>query len=180
MDTSEAEAVPAPDPPSNQASPELADVHVPPDLTLLVGKEEAAIPVHRQLLIEHSPYVANLCRKIKSLSRIRVPECEVADMMTLLKFIYLGRLEINEKNLLPSLKAARKFEMKEFFTACSSLINVNNVLLFVNMTDDSVSQTIWNIVDQQADEVLRSDLFLGLSNIRKASLFPRDPKRLTP
>lgn len=154
--------------------PTISDVHVKPDLTLLVGKEEIPIPVHRQLLVQHSPWISTLCRKVKGLVRVRVHECDVPEIMALLKFIYMGKLDINESNFVANLKAAKRFEMKEIFTACSSLINVQNVLMFVNMTDDSVSQTIWNIVDQQAAQVLKSQLFLELSSSNVIDIIQRD------
>jgi len=51
---------------------------------------------------------------------------------------------------------------------------VDNVLMFVNMTDDTVSETIWNIVDQQADQVLKSNLFLELSGQSVIEIIQRD------
>lgn len=144
-------------------------------MRLIVGKNETQIPVHRHLLIHHSPWVSLMAKKVRGLCRVKVPDCEVPEITSLLKFIYCGKLDINETNFVATLKAAKKFEMKDIFTACSSLITQANVLMFVNMTDDcSVSRMIWNIVDTQAKEVLKSGLFVELSANNVMEIVSRD------
>lgn len=154
--------------------PVVHALNVRADMTLLVGRNEHPILVHRHLMILHSPWISTLSKKVRGLSRVKVHECDVPEIMTLLKFIYLGKLDINESNFVATLKAAKKFEMKEVFTTCSNLISVQNVLMFVNMVDETVSPTIWNIVDQQAAQVLKSDLFLEMSPQNVIDIIQRD------
>lgn len=158
-----------------QPMPGFTDVHIPPDMTLLVSRSEIPIAVHRQLLINHSPYVATLCKKVRGLTRIRVHDLEVPEVMSLLKLIYMGKLEVEEANMMSHLRAAKYFQMKEYFTACSNLITVHNVLLFVNMTtDESVAQKVWSIIDEQAVQVLQSPLFSDLTPTNVIAVIERD------
>ena len=170
---------PAQEEPATPPAPVVHDVHVKPDLTLLVGRNETPVPVHRQLLMQHSPWITTLSKKVKGLARVRVTDCDLPEVMTLLKFIYMGKLDINEENFAANLKAAKRFEMKEIFSACSGLISVHNVLMFVNMTDDSVSTAVWNMVDQQAAQVLKSSLFLELSSSSVIDIIQRDDLQAT-
>ena len=145
------------------------------NMTLLVGEKGTPIPVHRHLMASCSPFVELQCRKHMNLKTIRLHEYEVQDVMQLLRFVYTGEITVNE-NLESVMRLAKKLEIKQYFKQVISdgLMDENNVLLFMNMVDESVNRLVWDIIDSKAVQVLKSAPFRELKQQQVIEIIQRD------
>ncbi|MFH4983342.1 hypothetical protein AB6A40_010051 [Gnathostoma spinigerum] len=155
------------------------------DVYFVVGnnQDRERIPAHSYVLaIASSPFDAMFNGGFERMSEIVIPDIEPAAFKILLRYLYTDEIELTTDLALPTLYAANKYLILYLARACICFLEENldsaNVCQILSQSrlfenEDLVSRC-WEIIDINAEKVLRSEGFRNIDFNLFESIIMRD------
>ncbi|VDM39858.1 unnamed protein product, partial [Toxocara canis] len=145
----------------------LADVH----FIVGSGDDRERIPAHSYVLsIASSTFSAMFHGGFEDKTEIEIPDVEPTAFKILLKYLYTDEIEIKAEYALCTLYAAKKYFISYLSRAVIAFLeanlNADNVCLLLSQVtlfeEEELIKRCWELVDANAECVLRSEGFLDV------------------
>ena len=146
-------------------------------------KKKIAIPAHKFVLSICSPvffamFYGEMAEKSDS---IDLPDCEYEGVREMLRYMYSGKVGLNQRNVVQVLYVANKYMVQSLSDVCVRFLrkyldpeNVFCVLSHAEQYDEKVlMDQCWEVIDRETEEAVKSEEF---ANIER-SLLERIVKR---
>ena len=142
------------------------------------------IPAHKFLLAISSPvfyamFYGELAEKKDS---IAISDCDHKSLLELFRFIYSDKVKLNADNVMQVLYLAKKYMLPSLADKCSEFLgenldasNVCHVLPDAQKYEEKgLEDHCWEVIDKQANEVVKSDGFLTIEKPVLEALVERE------
>ncbi|XP_078344591.1 BTB/POZ domain-containing protein 6-B-like [Oculina patagonica] len=147
-------------------------------------KSKMAIPAHKLVLSMCSPvffamFFGELAEKSDS---VYLPDCDYEGVLEMLRYMYSGRAELNESNVIQVLYLAKKYMVNSLADECVLLLrkkldsaNVFCVLSHAQQYDENtLVDECWKVVDSETVEALKSEGFTTIERSLLEAVVKRD------
>ena len=135
-------------------------------------KSKMAIPAHKFVLSSCSPvFFAMFCGELAERSdSVDLPDCEYEGVLEMLRYMYSGKAEINEDNVMQVLYVAKKYILPSLADECVRFLqknlnagNVFCVLSYALQFDEKILvDQCWEVIDRETEEAVKSEGFLTI------------------
>jgi len=142
------------------------------------------IPAHKFLLAISSPvfyamFYGELAEKKDS---IDIPDCNHRSLLELFRFMYSDEVNLNADNVMQVLYLAKKYMLPSLADKCTEFLrgnldasNVFHVLPDAQKYEEKdLVDHCWEVIDNQADEAVKSDGFVTMEKSVLEALVERD------
>ena len=147
-------------------------------------KSKMAIPAHKFVLSSCSPvFFAMFCGEMAERSgSVDLPDCEYEGVLEMLRYMYGGKAELNENNVMQVLYVAKKYILPSLADECvrflEEKVNTGNVFCVLSHAQqydekDLVDQC-WEVIDRETEEVLKSEAFATIERSLLEAVVKRD------
>ena len=147
-------------------------------------KSKIAIPAHKVVLSICSPvFFAMFCGELAERSdSIDLLDCEYEGVMEMLRYMYSGKAEINENNVMQVLYVTKKYLVDSLADECVLFLrekldpsNVFCVLSHALQYDEKVLvDQCWEVIDRETEEALKSEGFETIQRSLLEAVVKRD------
>jgi len=142
------------------------------------------IPAHKFLLAISSPvfyamFYGELAEKKDS---IDIPDCNHRSLLELFRFMYSDEVNLNADNVMQVLYLAKKYMLPSLADKCTEFLRGNldasNVCVVLpearKYEEKDLEDQCWQVIDNQTDEVVKSDGFVTIEKSVLETLVERD------
>ena len=142
------------------------------------------IPAHKFLLaisspVFHAMFYGELAEKKES---IDIPDCNHKSLLELFRFMYSDEVNLNADNVMQVLYLAKKYMLPSLADKCTKFLRENldasNVLHVLPDAEKYEAKDLvdhcWEVIDDQTDEVVKSDGFVAIEKSVLEALVQRD------
>ncbi|KAL9958703.1 hypothetical protein ACROYT_G035753, partial [Oculina patagonica] len=143
-----------------------------------------AISAHKFVLSSCSPvFFAMFCGELAEKSNsVDLPDCEYEGVMEMLRYMYSGKAELNESNVMQVLYVAKKYILPSLAEECIQFFqeNVNPGNVFCVMShaqqyDEKVLvDQCWEVIDKATEEIVKSQEFTKINRSLLEAVVRRD------
>ena len=147
-------------------------------------KSKMAIPAHKFVLSICSPvFFAMFCGDMADKSdSIVLPDCEYEGVLEMLRYMYSGKVELNENNVMQVLYVAKKYILPSLADECVRFLQENLktgnafcVLSHAQQYEENVLvDQCWEVIDRETEEVLKSEAFATIERSLLEAVVKRD------
>ncbi|XP_078344857.1 BTB/POZ domain-containing protein 6-B-like [Oculina patagonica] len=147
-------------------------------------KNKMAIPAHKFVLTSCSPvFFAMFCGELAEKSdSVDLPDCEYEGVLEMLRYMYSGKAELNESNVVQVLYVAKKYILPSLATECVRFLkrrlnayNVFWVLSYAQQYDEKVLvDQCWELIDRDTEDVVKSEEFATIDRSLLKEIIKRD------
>ncbi len=147
-------------------------------------KSKMAIPAHKFVLSSCSPvFFAMFCGELAEKSNsVDLPDCEYEGVFEMLRYIYSGKAELNENNVIQVLYVAKKYILPSLAVECVCFlqrnVNAENVFCVLSLAqkyDEKVlEEQCWKVIDRETKEVVKSEGFATIERSLLEAVVKRD------
>ena len=152
-------------------------------------KSKMAIPAHKIVLSICSPvFFAMFCGEIAEKSdSVDLPDCEYEGVLEMLRYMYSGKAELNENNVMQVMYVAKKYILPSLVKECIGFLeenmntgNVFCVLSHARQYDEKVlvNQCV-ELIDRETKECVQSEGFLTIERTLLEEIVKRDSLSIT-
>ena len=149
------------------------------------SKSMKKIPAHKFLLAISSPvfYAMFYGELTEMKDSIDVSDCDHKSLLELFRFVYSDEVDLNGDNVMQVLYLAKKYMLPSLAEKCSEFLirecldasNVFHVLANAQKYEEKdLENHCWEVIDQQADEAVKSDGFMTIEKSVLEELVERD------
>ncbi|KAL9951128.1 hypothetical protein ACROYT_G043735 [Oculina patagonica] len=144
-----------------------------------------AIPTHEFVLSSCSPvFFAMFCGGLAERSdSVELPDCEYEGVLEMLRYMYSGKAELNESNVMQVLYVAKKYLVNSLADECVRLLrkeilnpaNVFCVLPHAQQYDEKILvDQCWELIDRETEEAVKSEGFVTIERSLLEAVVRRD------
>ncbi|XP_078344469.1 BTB/POZ domain-containing protein 6-B-like [Oculina patagonica] len=148
-------------------------------------KSKMAIPAHKFVLTSCSPvFFAMFCGELAERSdSVDLPDCEYEGVLEMLRYMYSGKAELNEGNVMQVLYVAKKYLVNSLADECVRLLrkeilnpaNVFCVLPHAQQYDEKILvDQCWEVIDRETEEAVKSEGFATIKRSLLEAVVKRD------
>ena len=106
------------------------------DVKFIVGEEKKAIFGHRVYIEPFSPVLYKMFKE-KGTQAIEIKDIKPDVFLDMLKYMYLRKVSITNKNIVPLFQAADKYMVENLIKACLNSIDLQNVLKVMKINSET-------------------------------------------
>ena len=142
------------------------------------------IPAHKVVLSVCSPvFFAMFCGKMAEKSdSVDLPDCEYEGVLEMLRYMYSGKAELNQHNVMQVLYVAKKYILPSLVENCIVFLKVNVntgnvfwVLSHAQQYDEKeLVDQCWELIDIQTIECVQSEGFMTIERSLLEEIVKRD------
>ena len=152
-------------------------------------KSKMAIPAHKFVLSSCSPvFFAMFCGEMAEKSdSVDLPDCEYEGVLEMLRYMYSGKVELNENKVMQVLYVAKKYILPSLADECIKFLqenlntgNVFCVLSHAQQYDEKILvEQCWEMIDKATEEVVKSEEFPKIERSLLEAVVMRDSLNIT-
>ena len=153
------------------------------------NKSKVAIPAHKIVLSICSPvFFSMFCGELAEKSdSVDLPDCEYEGVLEMLRYMYSGKAELNENNVMQVLYVAKKYILPSLGDECARFLkdnlnteNVFCVLSHAQQYDEKVLvDQCWEMIDRETPGVMKSEEFVTIERSLLEEIVKRDTLTIT-
>ncbi|KAL9958705.1 hypothetical protein ACROYT_G035755 [Oculina patagonica] len=144
-----------------------------------------AIPAHKCAVLSIcSPvFFAMFCGELAEKSdSVDLPDCEYEGVLEMLRYMYSGKAELNESNVMKVLYVAKKYILPSLADECVRFLqenmnagNVFCVLSHAQQYDEKILvEQCWEVIDRETTEAVKSEGFVTIERCLLREIVKRD------
>ncbi|XP_078344860.1 BTB/POZ domain-containing protein 6-like [Oculina patagonica] len=144
-----------------------------------------AIPAHKFVLSICSPvFLAMFCGELADKSdSVDLPDCEYEGLLEMLRYMYSGKAELNENNVMQVLYVAKKYIVlpclaDECVRFLHKNVNTGNVFCVLShaqqYNEKDLEDQCWELIDRETEEAVKSEGFATIERSLLDSVVKRD------
>ena len=147
-------------------------------------KSKMSIPAHKMVLsICSRVFFAMFCGKMAEKSdSVDLPDCEYEGVLEMLRYMYSGKAELKESNVMQVLYVAKKYILPSLAQECVEFIQENlnaaNVFSVISPAqkydEDFLVDQCWEVIDRETEEAVKSDGFVTVERSLLEEIVKRD------
>ncbi|KAL9958707.1 hypothetical protein ACROYT_G035757 [Oculina patagonica] len=147
-------------------------------------KSKMAIPAHKFVLSICSPvFFAMFCGELAEKSdSVDLPDCEYEGVLEMLRYMYSGKAELNESNVMQVLYVAKKYLVNSLVDDCidflEGIVNTENVFCILSHAqqydDEDLVDECWKVIDIETEEAVKSEGFVTIKRSVLEEIVKRD------
>ena len=147
-------------------------------------KSKMAIPAHKFVLSICSPvFFAMFCGELAEKSdSVDLPDCEYEGVLEMLRYMYSGKAELNENNVMQVLYVAKKYivpsladECIEFLEDSVNAENMFSIMSHAQQYDEKeLVDKCWEVFDRETEKAVQSEGFATIERSLLEEIVKRD------
>ena len=147
-------------------------------------KSKMAIPAHKVVLSICSPvFFAMFCGELAERSdTVDLPDCDYEGVLEMLRYVYSGKVELNENNVMQVLYVAKKYILPSLADECVRFLQENlrpgNVFCVQSIAQQFDEKVLvdqcWELIDRETEEALKSEGFASIERSLLEAIVKRD------
>ena len=152
----------------------------------VIGESEdrQEIPAHKFVLSISSPVFEAMFygELAETTDSIELPDCEYDSLLELFRFLYSDEVDLNGSNVMGVFYLAKKYMVPSLADKCTEYLqdnldssNVFNILpLAQKYEEKTLVDQCWKVIDEQAEEAVKSDGFATIERSLLEAVVKRD------
>ena len=148
------------------------------------SESKQVIPAHKFVLSVSSPVFEAMFygELAETRDSIELPDCEYESLLELFRYMYSDEVNLSGSNVMGVLYLAKKYMVPSLAEKCSEYLqdklNASNIFSVLpaaqQYEEEKLVDRCWNVVDQQAEEAMKSDGFATIERSLLEAVVKRD------